>query len=89
MNQDSFIATIYGERKRVTRVSRITAKKMYEMGFRVWLQPRLLPFDHVLIRPMPMSKDDNLGSFESRTVEFMRTRCSRDWGTYPRYYVED
>lgn len=89
MIQDSFIGVIYGERKRVTRISRIKAKQMYEAGRRIWLQPRLLPFDHETMKPVPISEADGAGDFLTRTVEFIRFYCNKTNGFYPNYYVED
>lgn len=75
-------------RKTVQQISMPRARKLYERGVAIFMNPCNMRFDNVWTYPSLLQKSDN-DSFESIVNSFIYYCCNAETGKYPRFYVAE
>ena len=73
----------------VQQIQKRTARKLFNSGATIYLQPCNLTFDNFWSKPMAVDrKSIGLRTFDGVCREFEFYNCDNERGQYPRFYVK-
>ncbi len=88
MDNRTFSIHVNGHKGIVDRVSKTTARKLYDSGKTVFLLGHKL-WIGMMYQPCPINQSDRFGdnSFDCNCNEFAWYNCDYERGYYPAFYV--